>query len=86
MSDLFGFGPLDVCCLCRVDTFFSYILGEWINSSLAAKGKYLFNLVFDSMINKNMMGSRDKAEGKGSVSCWLTYTNICYYNIKKINI
>ncbi len=56
------------------------------NSSLAAKGKYLFNLVFDSTVNKNMTGNRDKAEGKGSGSGWLTYTNICYYNIKKINI
>ncbi len=72
MPDLFGFGPLEVCCLCRVDKLFSYILGEWINSSLAAKGKYLFNLVFDSVVNKNMTGSRDKAEGKGSGSGWLT--------------
>ncbi len=35
------------------------------HSSLAAKGKYLFNLVFDSTVNINMMGSRDKAEGQG---------------------
>lgn len=56
------------------------------NSSLAAKGKYLFIFVFDNMVNKNMMGNREKLEGKGSRSGWLTYTIICYYNIKKINI